>query len=226
MRKSKNTSNLIVIGSSTPLANSLNKAIAGGTFLGRTNPFDIENWIQIPDLAQEKGVENTSQILDNLLNISPKKGSYHLVQLQGISSKNWTDSINVNLLSVARLSETFIDFMLGNNLKGSLTYMGSASSWLGGKAPYSATKAGLTGLMHAINSEYGPNVRANIVLPGAFEGGMTEDWDAKKRKKVSDKTYIKRLATADEIANSIFFAINNLYLCGATINMTNGQVRI
>lgn len=132
----------------------------------------------------------------------------------------------VNLISVGMLSKIFAEYIIENNAKGSITLLGSTSSYLEGKMPYTSSKSGLFGLMNSLNKEFGQFVRTNLIVPGAFIGGMTADWNTEKVQKVTDNTLLKRITTSDEISNSIEFCIQNKYLCGSVINMSGGQIKI
>jgi NAD(P)-dependent dehydrogenase (short-subunit alcohol dehydrogenase family) len=218
---------LYVIGSSTPLAPALAAQFgpSNTTFLGRTNPHRLDNWAESPSLETDEGIYQTQQLLSELAGDQQSERS-HLVLLQGVSSRDWQASIHVNMLSVGILTEEFCKQNRRNATIGSVAMLGSASAYLGSKLPYSATKAALTGIMNGINKEYGSETRANLIVPGAFEGGMTTDWDTDKRVNVSERTYAGRLATASEIADAIMFCAKNDYVCGSVINMTSGQVDI
>jgi NAD(P)-dependent dehydrogenase (short-subunit alcohol dehydrogenase family) len=218
---SKDKTEIYVIGSSTALSRAIDEETDDAVFFGRTNPNKFTSWIEIPGLGTNSEIEESLKRFEGSLN--PGK-AMSLVCLQGISSDDWGESINVNLLSVARFIDVFCNYVKSNRLKGNVTMVGSASSYLGGKPAYSSTKAALFGLMNSINTSFAPSIRTNIVLPGVFEGGMIHDWSAKKRKKVSEQTYVKRIASASEITDAIMFCIRNEYVAGSVINMTSGQV--
>jgi NAD(P)-dependent dehydrogenase (short-subunit alcohol dehydrogenase family) len=213
----------IVFGSTSSLSKALNHCV-DCHFIGRGNPFNFDNFISHLGFDTEENINLSISILDNLVN-KLEFNSLHLIFLQGISSNDWKLSINVNLLSVAMISEFISKKLNLIKSKGSLTYIGSAAGVLGGKMPYSATKTGLNGVMSSINKDFAPIQRANIVLPGAFEGKMTRDWDNEKQNRILKNTYSKRLASPEEIAESILFCTRNEYLCGNTINLTNGQIK-
>lgn len=212
-----------VIGSSTPLALEIQKKDHNTLFLGRSNPYGLKNWHEIDGLDTVEKINTVIEIFKKIL-VNNLAVEYNLVFLQGISSKNWEESINVNQLSVGMISEVFCDQLKTLDKKGTVTMVGSASAYLGGKLTYSSTKASLNGLMTAMNKNYSPLIRANIVLPGVFYGGMIEDWDKDKIKLVESKTLTKKIGSAEEISEAILFCIDNQYVCNSVINMTAGQV--
>lgn len=216
---------LIVIGSSSQIALGINKIDKSTNFIGRSNPFKFDNWRQGGDLSINEGIDQTLNTLQQILETNIKNSFIQIIFLNGVSNNDWDSSINVNLIATAKLAELFCIYIKNKNLQGSITLIGSASSYLGGKLPYSMTKASLIGLMNTLNAQYCSNIRVNMILPGAIESGMTDDWSNEKKSRIAQTTYQKRLANIDEIANAIIFCTQNTYLSGATINMTSGGVK-
>ncbi|NOD93850.1 SDR family oxidoreductase [Ruegeria sp. HKCCD4884] len=192
---------------------------------GREDTFESASFISKVSLENISGIDKACEKLVSFLR---EVGDYeaHLVLLQGVSTRNWTEAFHVNLLSVGRLAERFCQHCVQNGLNGgSITLFGSASATLGGKAAYCSTKAGLVGLMNSLNAEFGTTVRTNLLLPGAFHSTMTDDWGQAKVSRVSENTYSRRLAEPAEIAKAILFLISNKYMCGSTLNISCGQIR-
>jgi NAD(P)-dependent dehydrogenase (short-subunit alcohol dehydrogenase family) len=216
---------IICIGSGSALAQGMQNLALNTIFIGRNNPFVLDKWEQGFDLSTNEGIEKEVFLVKEILQKNIDQKEIHLVLLNGISSNDWNDSVNINLISTAKISDMFAGFLKKNAIKGSIVLIGSAASHLGVKLPYSMTKASLVGLMNVLNNKFSPDVRANMILPGAFEGGMTDDWSDEKKLKISETAYQNRLATGGEIVQSIMFCIENTYLSGATINMTSGGIR-
>jgi NAD(P)-dependent dehydrogenase (short-subunit alcohol dehydrogenase family) len=219
----KKLTKFLAFGSSSPLALALSK-LADFHFVGRTNPYGFKNFIKIVGYDKINDIQELIQTLENKEIISDID-MLHVVFLQGVSSSDWALSINVNFLSVALISEYLGKKIKKQNIEGSFTLIGSASSNIGGKMTYCSTKSALNGVMASLNKNFSPNIRTNIVIPGAFEGNMIRDWDSEKRIKVSKNTFSNRLGSPDEISNAIFFCIKNNYLSGSKINITNGQIK-
>lgn len=216
----------VVIGSSTPLANALRARLPDAHFFGRTNPHRLNNWHKIPSQASTPGIESAINAIDTVvktLSANTRVQALHLVCLQGISTTDWEASINVNFRSVAQLSTHICTLAEKHNFTGSVTLIGSASSYIGGKETYASTKAALFGLMNSLQGRY-KNMRTNLILPGAFEGGMTDDWDEEKKRTIGLQANARRIATSTEIADAIVFCIHNSYVSQSVINMTSGRV--
>ncbi len=208
----------IVVGSSNEVARALLDT-QDCRFLGRTNPHNAANWTPIDTLATEAGIFDACQKLKRTVaRIDSQKIS--LVCLQGVSSENWSESFHVNLLSAFYLSRAFCESISEQAKIGCVVFVGSLSSYIGGKAQYASTKAALVGLMNSMNGQHAPAIRFNLIVPGAFHSGMTKDWSEEKIKKVSSGTYVHRLATRHEIADAIQFLSSNDYVSGAVLNMS------
>lgn len=216
-----------VVGSTTTLAPALEAMADEGhaVFLGRSNPHELRQWQRIHSLEDEHGIEQACTLLSETTLELGRKAA-HLVLLQGVSTKDWRQSINVNMLSVACMAESFARVNRERKAVGSIALLGSATSYLGGKLPYAATKASLTGVMNALNSKYGSETRTNLIVPGVFEGAMTANWGEAKRGVVLQKTFARRMATPQEVVDAIMFCAGNEYVAGSVINMTSGQIGI
>lgn len=226
MTRISSSEHLVVVGSTTPLAYELEQlgGAAETSFIGRDNPFGLSNWAEGESLTTTAGIEQVNALVGEQIEACGKQ-VVHLALLQGVSSRDWQESMQVNMVSVATIAESFAKSNQQERRSGSITLVGSASAYLGGKIPYAATKASLVGIMNSLNAEYGVDTRTNLVLPGAFYGGMTADWSEEKQQKVAERTYGRKIAAAADIAHAILFCGANQYVCGTTINMTAGQVK-
>lgn len=216
----------IVVSSTSRLSYAISKSVNNVKFFGRANDYGFADWEQSGDLTRMEDIYELGNSLKRFINKNVNYKKINLVLLQGVSTKDWLQSVLVNQISVGILSEVFCEEMTKLKIRGNIVMFGSAASYLGGKLPYSSSKASLIGMMNAINSKYGHLVNANLIVPGAFEGRMVDDWDVAKKRKVSEKTFAKRLATNDEIVNAIIFTCENDYLVGDILNLSSGQVQV
>jgi NAD(P)-dependent dehydrogenase (short-subunit alcohol dehydrogenase family) len=99
-----------------------------------------------------------------------------------------------------------------------------------GYAAYGAAKAGLVALMRQIASEYGPEIRANVIAPGSI--------DTPRFRKVADEMPdptafvdglariipLGRLGTAEDVAGIALFLASDLssYTSGAVVPADGG----
>lgn len=92
-----------------------------------------------------------------------------------------------------------------------------------GQANYSTSKAGVIGLTKSTAKELvGRGVRCNAVAPGFVATAMTENLS--KNNKLVDAIPMKRMATAEEVADVIVFLASDKasYVTGEVIKVDGG----
>ena len=143
---------------------------------------------------------------------------------------------------VARMSEEQFSRVLDVNLKGAFNmirhcYGGflkkrrgriinitSVAGLMGnaGQANYAASKAGLIGLTKSLARELaGRNICCNAVAPGFIETEMTAEL---KNSALVDAIPLKRMGTAEEVAELVLFLASDLagYITGEVIRVDGG----
>lgn len=111
---------------------------------------------------------------------------------------NLTGYFNVLKSTVARMSRP-----------GSVIQVASIQGHTGVAFPsYTATKGAILSLSRQLGAELGPEgIRVNSVSPGMILTGMTQDSLAQDdaRNAVADRTPLRRVGNAEEIANAILY---------------------
>lgn len=93
-----------------------------------------------------------------------------------------------------------------------------------GQANYAASKAGVIGFTKAVAQEGAlRGVRCNAIAPGMIESSMTAAIDEKRQKEIKERIPLKRLGTAEEVAQTALFLAQNDYLTGEVINVDGGM---
>ena len=144
---------------------------------------------------------------------------------------------------IARMKEDQFDAVISVNLKGTfnmirhctpvfmkqksgaIVNVSSVSGIIGnpGQANYSTSKAGVIGLTKSTAKELvSRGVRCNAVAPGFIATDMTANLS--KNKKLVDMIPMKRMGTADEVADLIFFLASDAssYITGEIIKVDGG----
>lgn len=154
--------------------------------------------------------------------------SLHILFLAGVSTNDWLESVLVNEIFPAIVGESFIDLVADEDTinDASIVLVGTTGAYQGAKITYSATKASLTGILHTFNRRSPEKVRANLVIPSAFDSGMIADWDVEKRRAVAATTRVGRLGKPEEIADALLFAARNKFLADSIVNVSGGQIAI
>jgi NAD(P)-dependent dehydrogenase (short-subunit alcohol dehydrogenase family) len=93
--------------------------------------------------------------------------------------------------------------------------------------PYAMAKAGLNALTLALAGEWAPAVRANAVLPGAFETDITTGWTAEMREAASSTNPMGRMGVPDDLVGLCVFLASDAssYVNGAQILVDGGAFR-
>lgn len=182
-----------------------------------TNRNNIENFIN--------NINDSHGKIDILVN---NAGITKDSLIQKMSEQQWDDVINVNLKGVFNITQAVIPLMLQNN-QGSIINMSSVVGVYGniGQTNYVATKAGVIGLTKAWAKEFsrkGAQIRTNAIAPGFIKTPMTKDLPEKVILGMIDKTPLKRMGEAEDIANTVLFLSSDLssFITGQIIGVDGG----
>ncbi len=94
-----------------------------------------------------------------------------------------------------------------------------------GQANYAASKAGLIGLTKSLAQEIGSrNITVNAVAPGYIETDMTQGLTPELKQKMLDQTPLKRMGTAEDIANAVKFLVSDEadFITGHVLDVNGG----
>jgi 3-oxoacyl-[acyl-carrier protein] reductase len=98
-----------------------------------------------------------------------------------------------------------------------------------GQANYTATKAGMIGMIKSVAQEYAKRaVTANCIAPGFITTPMTDKLNDKQREAILGRVPAGRLGTPEDIAASAVFLASDeaAYVTGQTLHVNGGMVMI
>ena len=103
-----------------------------------------------------------------------------------LSVNDWKRVIDVNLTGYFLMARFGVPIMLENPGKGAIVNISSTRALMSepGNEAYSASKAGILGLTHALANSLGPKIRVNAVCPG---------WILHEGEEISDKEHQQHL---------------------------------
>jgi 3-oxoacyl-[acyl-carrier protein] reductase len=85
-----------------------------------------------------------------------------------------------------------------------------AGTGYSGLSVYGATKAALVGFTRSLARELGPlGITVNAVAPGFVETEMTHDLDQAARTQIAKRSALKRLPTAQDVADTVEFLMGD-----------------
>jgi NAD(P)-dependent dehydrogenase (short-subunit alcohol dehydrogenase family) len=169
----------------------------------------------------DKSIEIFGQI-DLLVN---NMGVFLIKPLRETTIDDWHNMIDSNLHSAYYCSTYALEHMREKQ-SGHIVFIGS------GKAdstrarqnacPYGIAKTGVVLLAKTIAREEGQNgIRANVINPGAIEGGWATD---ERRNELIQQVPMHKLGTASDIANAVLYlhSQQGAYCNGSVINVDGG----
>ncbi|MBQ6496196.1 MAG: 3-oxoacyl-[Firmicutes bacterium] len=141
-----------------------------------------------------------------------------------MKEENFDAVINVNLKGTFNMIRHCTPYFIKQK-GGAIVNVSSVSGIMGnaGQANYSTSKAGVIGLTKSTAKELvGRGVRCNAVAPGFVATAMTENLS--KNNKLVDAIPMKRMATAEEVADVIVFLASDKasYVTGEIIKVDGG----
>lgn len=94
----------------------------------------------------------------------------------------------------------------------------------GSNVAYCASKAALDSMTRSLARALAPDIRVVSVSPGLTQGRYTERLEPEWSKQQAEKAPLKRLATADEVANAVFAVATHLtFSTGCIIPVDGGR---
>jgi len=150
-----------------------------------------------------------------------------LVQLR---DEDWDQVVAVNLTATFRLARAALRGMMRRRF-GRIIGISSVVGVTGnpGQGNYTATKAGMIGMIKSIAGEYAKRgVTANAIAPGFIATAMTDKLNDKQREAILARVPAGRLgAGADVAATAVFLASDEAaYVTGQTIHVNGGMAMI
>jgi NAD(P)-dependent dehydrogenase (short-subunit alcohol dehydrogenase family) len=146
-----------------------------------------------------------------------------------LSDADWLKVRETNLDGVVRMARDGFELMRLSG-KASLINVASIMGQKGLRqlAAYSVTKGAVAALSRALAVEYAPfGIRVNTLSPGFVETALTERFlrNPQLSKWLVDRTALKRLGTAEDIANAALFLASDesAYCTGSELVVDGGM---
>ena len=143
----------------------------------------------------------------------------------------WHKGIDINLNGAFYFTRCCINSMIDHK-KGNLIFIGSSTTWTGsgGGVHYSASKAGVVGLVKGISYELlSKGIRANYITPAVIDTPLLRDRypdNEETNKMLAAQIPAGRIGKPEDIANVALFLASeeSSYICGQEIVADGGRI--
>lgn len=205
--------------------------------------FDCANMANIDDSFDQVLQDFNSP--DVFINCSyPRTADWDNASFKDVSLESFRKNVDIHMNSYGWLAKLAAESMAKADRGGSIIQLGSTYGIVGQDLTvyentdmhenmiYAAIKGGITNLTRQMASYYGQyNVRVNTLCPGGVKGpvaGQSNKQSSIFINQYNDKTPLKRLGNADEIASTALFLASDAasYITGATIMVDGGWTAV
>jgi 3-oxoacyl-[acyl-carrier protein] reductase len=150
--------------------------------------------------------------------------------LVSLTDEAWDKVIAVNLTATFRLTRAAVKTMMRRRW-GRIIGITSVVGFTGnpGQANYTASKAGMVGMMKSVAVEYAKrNVTANCIAPGVIASPMIDKLNDKQRETILSKVPAGKLGSGSDIAAAAVYLASEeaQYVTGQTIHVNGGMAMI
>lgn len=145
--------------------------------------------------------------------------------LADITVEDWDLVMNVNLRPSFLLAQRLTPGMRDRGW-GRVVLISSVAAFTGGIVGphYTASKAALIGLMHALARPLAPyGVTVNAVAPALIAGGMTLPGDKAAQQEMAKRLPVQRLGRPEEVAEAVLALVTNPFITAQTLSVDGGM---
>jgi NAD(P)-dependent dehydrogenase (short-subunit alcohol dehydrogenase family) len=185
-------------------------------------PANVSHWEECDRLVETVYEEfGAVDVLVNNAGMSPRYD-----KLTDVTEALFDKVVAVNLRGPFRLGTLVAERMMAGN-GGSIINVSSIASVRPSQEelPYAMAKAGLNNLTEGLAATYGPKVRVNTLMPGAFLTDISEAWDMEAfENNRMPLIPLQRAGQPAEIVGAALFLASDAssYASGATIRLDGG----
>jgi len=191
----------------------------------------LADFIQV-DITDEAEVKATFDKIRSEGEISIVVNSAGIVGPNGVNTDevdlpDFERTCRINLTGSFLITKYAMKAMLPNNY-GRILLLASVAGKEGnaGMAAYSASKAGVIGLVKSAGKEYAETgVTINAIAPATIMTSMVEKMEPHQIKYMTDKIPMKRCGGLDEVSNLIAWIVSKeaSFNTGFTFDLTGGR---
>ena len=173
--------------------------------------------------AIQKFIASLSDRLSNITLINCAGTNYNAFAHK-VNISEWENVIDINLIGIFRFINIILPYMREQNYGRIINFSSVvAQKGIPGTSAYSASKAGLWGLVKSIASENATKgITINNLNLGYFNIGMIADVPQNYQEAILQQIPTHKFGDPEEIFNACEFLRNNSYVNGISIDMNAG----
>jgi NAD(P)-dependent dehydrogenase (short-subunit alcohol dehydrogenase family) len=192
---------------------------------------DVSDESQVADAVRAVS-EALGGDIDLLVNAA---GVYRVAPLVELEAKDWDEVIDVNLRGTFLVAREFVARLRSSGIGGTIVNLASTAALVADAAEpaghYTASKAGVVALTRQMAAEWAPlGVRVNAVCPGVIDTPMLRLMDDPQegRRYLETSVPLRRLGTADEVADAVLFLSSQAasYITGIALTVDGGATAL
>ncbi len=200
----------------------------------KASEIEHENLLpEIGDVANENDIQrciaNATQRFGRIDILVNNAGIVGKGRVEETSLEDWLKVLNTNLTGAFLFSKHTIPNL--KRSRGNIINLSSTNGLTGGShlsgAAYACSKAGIIALTKNLARDLaGDGVRVNCIAPGPVDTEMIQRFGENGIEDLRQSIPLKVLATADDVANLIFFLTSDSakHITGVTISLSGGLV--
>jgi NAD(P)-dependent dehydrogenase (short-subunit alcohol dehydrogenase family) len=219
---------------------------AGFTVVGLDVVEEVNDAARGPFLGIQVDVEDEAAVAEAIAGAEPAGALTHVVGIAGgalpdepstqadpvqLAAKVFRASVETNLTSQFVVLQAVLPWLRAHpGVDRSVTFTSSWNALTGvGMPAYSAAKAGVIGMMHALTAPLGEEgIRVNVVAPGTVRTPRTEKiWahDEGRWERLAATTAVGRLGAPDDVARTyVALATSLTHVTGQVLVVDGGQL--
>jgi NAD(P)-dependent dehydrogenase (short-subunit alcohol dehydrogenase family) len=184
---------------------------------------------ELVDVRDRSQLESLRDRLTGLDILIPNAGVNTRGKALELADSALRDMLETNLYGAFVTCQVFAPLLLSK--PGSRVVVTSSAVAIHGmdlRAAYTATKAGLTGLVRSLAIEWGPmGTTVNAVGPGIIQTPLTQayiDQFPERAQATIDNTPLRRLGTPEDVADVVAFLVSDAarFITGQTVYVDGG----
>ena len=185
--------------------------------------------VELADVRDRGALEAVRQHMTDLDILIPNAGVNTRVKALELPDESLREMLETNLYGVFVTCQVFAPLLFAK--PGGRVVITSSVSAIHGmdlRAAYTATKAGLSGLVRSLAIEWGPRgVTVNAVGPGIIETPLTRaymDRHPERVKATIDNTPLRRIGMPEDVADVVVFLASDAarFITGQTVFVDGG----